>query len=151
MIATSLVEENATLKQENSYLRQQIAYLKKQLFGSGKSERLDAAQLQLKLEELNQLMAQNEGATERISYERKKPAKRCVPAEHFKDLPVNETVEILPEEVKADPQLYQRIGQEETFEVDILPPRLFKRLIIRPKFKHKLNRLLPPLIASAPK
>src|SRR5690606_29105132 len=46
----------------------------------------------------------------------------------------DETVEIVPEEVKAEPELFERIGQEETFEVDIVPPRLFKRRIVRPKF-----------------
>lgn len=58
---------------------------------------------------------------------------------------------IEPEEVKNDPSLYERIGEEKTFEVDIKPPRLFKREIIRPKYRHCLERSRPPVVAPAPK
>jgi len=63
---------------------------------------------------------------------------------------VQETVIIEPEEVKADPELYERIGEEETFEVDITPPKLFKRKIVRPKYRFKLERQRPPVVAPAP-
>jgi transposase len=46
-----------------------------------------------------------------------------VPAERFADLTVKETVVIEPEEVKAEPALYECIGDERTFEVDITPPK----------------------------
>ena len=47
--------------------------------------------------------------------------------------------------------LYERIGEERTFEVDLVPPQLFKRLIVRPKYRHALDRSRPPLVAPAPK
>ena len=48
---------------------------------------------------------------------------------------MRETVVIEPDEVKADPDLYERIGVETTFEVDITPTKLFKREIVRPKYR----------------
>ena len=132
-------------------LNEQIAYLRKQLFGAGKSEKLNNAQLLLKLEALEEQVKAAEQPRQKIAYERAKPKQRQAPAEHFKHLPVKETVELIPDEVKADPDLYERIGEQETFEVDIIPPQLFKRLIVRPKYKHKFNKDLPPIIAPAPK
>jgi hypothetical protein len=48
---------------------------------------------------------------ETITYERASgPApKRTLPAESFAHLPIKETVEILPEAVRTDPGLYERI------------------------------------------
>jgi len=39
-------------------------------------------------------------------------------------------VEILPEEVKVEPAAFEKIGEERTFEVDNVPPKLFKREIV---------------------
>jgi transposase len=133
-------------------LRAQIAWLKQQLFGGGKSEKLDRAQLLLKLGELEQLAAAAERPTETVTYERPAgPApKRTLPAESFAHLPVQETVVIEPPAVQADPTLYERIGEERTFEVDVTPPKLFKREIVRPKYRHRLDRNRAPLLAPAP-
>jgi transposase len=122
------------------------------LFGPGKSEKLDRAQLRFQLEELEQLVAKAERRVETITYERAKSTKepRSVPAETFAKLPVIETIEIVPEAVKEDPELYERIGEERTFEVDVIEPKLVKREIVRPKFRHKLDRARPPVIAPAP-
>jgi transposase len=57
---------------------------------------------------------------------------------------------IEPSAVQADPTLYERIGEERTFEVDVVPPKLFKREIVRPKYRHRLDRHRAPLLASAP-
>jgi transposase len=150
--AAASPEEVQLLREENAALRAQIAWLKQQLFGPGKSEKLDRAQLRFQLEELEQLVAKTEQRVETITYERAKPAKepRRVPAETFAKLPVVETIEIVPEAVKEEPELYERIGEERTFEVDMIEPKLVKREIVRPKFRHKLDRNRPPLVASAP-
>jgi|GEM_PF-5090058 len=86
------------LRQENAALRMQIAWLKKQLFGAGKSETFERAQMILKLGELEKLAATCAPKTETITYERPagKPMPRTAPAETFAKLPVEETVEILP-------------------------------------------------------
>ncbi|QYM78332.1 IS66 family transposase [Horticoccus luteus] len=144
-------DEVQQLREENAVLRAQIEWLKKQLFGPGKSEALDRAQLLLKLGELEKLAATTR-PTATITYERPAgPApKRTLPAESFAHLPVKETIEIVPELVRADPSVYERIGEERTFEVDIVPPQLFKREIVRPKFRHCLDRNRAPLLAPAP-
>lgn len=140
------------LRQENAALRAQIAWLKQKLFGGAKSEKLDQAQLRFQLEELEKLAARSEARVETITYERAKAAKepRQVPAEAFAHLPVSETVEIVPEAVKQEPELYERIGEERTFEVDVAAPKLVKREIVRPKYRHKLDRNRAPLVAAAP-
>ncbi len=133
-------------------MRAQIAWLKKRLFGGGKSERLDQAQLRLELEELEKRAAQAAQPVQTITYERAAAAKepRAIPAETFAHLPVVETVEIVPEAVQQEPELYERIGEERTFEVDVIPPKLVKREIVRPKYRHRLDRARAPLLAAAP-
>jgi len=132
-------------------VRAQLAWLKKKLFGGGQSEKTDRAQLPLQLEELEKT-APAPAPTQTIAYERRtpQPAERKVPAEAFAHLPVQETVEIVPALVRADPARYERIGEERTFEVDVVPPKLFKREIVRPKFRDKRDRTQPPVVAPAP-
>ena len=152
MSATAVpLDEMQLLRQEIVVLRRQIGWLKQQLFGGGKSETLDRAQLLLQLGALEKLAAA-ERPTETISYERPAgPApKRTLPAESFAHLPVQETVVIEPPAVQADPTLYEKIGEERTFEVDVVPPKLFKREIVRPKYRHRLDRNRAPLLAPAP-
>jgi len=152
MSATAISpDEVQLLREENAVLRRQIEWLKQKLFGGGQSERLDRAQLLLQLGALEKLAAA-ERPTETISYERPTgPApKRTLPAESFAHLPVQETVVIEPPAVQADPTLYEKIGEERTFEVDIVPPRLFKREIVRPKYRHRLDRNRAPVLALAP-
>ncbi|MEO7796688.1 MAG: hypothetical protein ABIY47_03065 [Opitutaceae bacterium] len=149
----STAAEVAALRQENAALRAQIAWLKQKLFGGGQSEKLDQAQLRFHLEELEQLAAKSETQVETITYERAKTTvkePRQVPAEVFAHLPVAETIEIVPEAVQQDPALYERIGEERTFEVDVIAPKLVKREIVRPKYRHRLDRHRAPLLAAAP-
>jgi transposase len=152
MAAPATTDEVQQLREEIAVLRTQIAWLKQQLFGPGRSETLDRAQLLLQLGALEKLAAAAR-PRETITYERiaGPGPKRTLPAESFAHLPVKETVEIIPEPVRADPGLYERIGEERTFEVDIVPPQLFKREIVRPKFRHCLDRNRAPLVAPAPK
>ncbi|MFA6290077.1 MAG: IS66 family transposase [Opitutaceae bacterium] len=148
--AEELPQAYLALAEENAVLRTQIEWLRRQLFGGGKSEKLDRAQLLLKLGELEKLAA-TVRPTERVSYERARPApeRRPVAAEVFAHLPVKERIVIEPEEVKAEPGLYERIGEERTFEVDVTPPKLFKREIVRPKYRHRLDKARPPVVAAA--
>ncbi len=137
-----LAVELAALKAEN-------AWLKRQLFGAGKSEKLDRLQTSLPLSEPAPQPVAPKVAT--ITYERLAAPreKRPVPAEAFKNVPVKETVVIEPEEVKADPAAFERIGEERTFEIDLVPPQVFKREIVRPKYRSKLDRSQPPVLAPA--
>jgi len=143
--AAQLYAENLSLKEENTVLRAQIAWLKQQLFGGGQSDRLDRVQLILQLGELEKL-ADAAAPVQTITYERTKPTgeKRSVPAATFAHLPVKETIVIEPEAVKAEPAAYERIGEERTFEVDVVPPQLFKREIVRPKYQRKQDKTEAP-------
>ena len=149
--AEELYAENFSLKEENTVLRAQIGWLKQKLFGGGQSDRLDRAQLLLKLSELEKLAAPvSPGQT--TTYERTKPTgeKRSVPAATFAHLPVKETIVIEPEAVQAEPAAYEKIGEERTFEVDVVPPQLFKREIVRPKYQRKQDKTEAPVVAPAP-
>ena len=151
MAAAVTTAEVQALREENAVLRAQIAWLKQKLFGGGQGETLDRAQLLLQLGELEKLAAV-ERPRQTVSYERPAgPApKRTLPAESFAHLPVKETVEIVPAAVRAEPALYEKIGEERTFEIDVVPPQLFKREIVRPKYRHCLDRNRAPLLAPAP-
>lgn len=138
-----LAERVLALETENKWL-------KRQLFGPGKSEQIDRLQAQLPLEEVP--VSPQEPKVETVTYERvasPKP-KRETPEETFRHVPVKETVVIEPEEVKANPEAYERIGEERTFEIDVTAPQIYKREIIRPKYRHKTDRTRPPLVAPAP-
>jgi transposase len=148
--AEQLYAENLALKEEVAQLKVQIDWLKQRLFGPGQGEKLDRAQLLLKLEELEKLAARSPASTQTIAYERAVPQRREAPKELFAKLPVKETIEIIPAEVKKDPELYEKIGEERTFEVDITEPKVFKREIVRPKYRHRLDRARPPVLAAAP-
>jgi len=125
------------------------AWLKRQLFGPGKSEKLDRLQASLPLGEVPVVSVP--AKVETISYERVvAKEKRPLPSEAFKDVPVKETIVIEPEEVKADRAAYEQIGEERTFEIDVTAPQIYKREIVRPKYRHKTNRAQPPVVAPAP-
>ena len=150
--AEQLYAEVLELRAKVTLQDAQIAWLKQQLFGPGKSETLDRAQLLLKLGELEKLANAKPAAVQTITYDRAQRAKapRAVPSDMFAHLPVKESIEIVPEAVKNEPDLYEKIGEERTFEVDVVPPQLFKREIVRPKYRHRLDRNRPPLLAAAP-
>lgn len=147
MAPAQLMDRLSTLEQENAQLRAQLNWFKRNLFGTGKSEKSDALQLRLGLS--GEAPVEPQQQPETIQYKKAKGKPRTMPAERFKDLPVHETIELIPEPVQAQPELYQRIGEEVTFEVDITPPKLFKRQIARPKFRHKLDPSLAPLLRPA--
>ena len=112
--AEELLRENETLKSENTLLRAQIEWYQKQVFGGRKSEKLEDAQMNLRLGQLEKSAAKLP-EKQVVSYERVPGKARPTPAETFAALPVVETIEIIPEEVKAHPELYERIGEERTF------------------------------------
>ena len=52
--------------------------------------------------------------------------------------------------MEAEPEAYERIGEERTFEIEIVAPKLFKREIVRPNSTAKADRAQPPIMAPAP-
>lgn len=140
--------ENEFLHGRIKILNDKVAYLLKQLFGS-KSEKISPDQLPLLFAQAEaEVVAEERMQAEEVTDQR---TKRTPRAERIPDhLPVEQVV-IEPEEVLADPAAYQRIGEEITVELDVVPAKFFKREIIRPKYVKRLDRQQPPVIAPAPK
>lgn len=131
---------------ENRLLSRKVQFLLKRMFGR-KSEKLDPDQLELLLSGLSDNNPDDDEPppsppNPRRSRRERKPR---MPA----DLPTEEVV-IDPEAVRDDPKAYQCIGQEVTEELDVVPTRYFRRRIIRRKYKSKVDRERPPLIAPLP-
>jgi transposase len=145
------IAEHPLLLQRVAALEAKLAWFQRQMFGGGKSEKLDITQRQLSFAGVDEARAAVVDRTEKITYERSKSRQPSpTPAETFAHVPVTESVEIVPEAVKQDPELYERIGEERTFEIDLVPATLVKREIVRPKYRHRLDRSRAPLLAAAP-
>ena len=117
--AEELYSKVLSLEAEVADLQAQVAWFQRQLFAGSRSEKLpmaSPAQAKLELAEVPQQAAK----TQTVSYERRAPAseKRPMPAEVFARLPVHETVEIIPDEVQAEPEAFEKISEERTFEVE---------------------------------
>ena len=52
--------------------------------------------------------------------------------------------------VKADPEDFERCGEEITDQLDVTPPRYYIRRVVRPIFRRKVARHLPPVVSPAP-
>ena len=152
----AILEENAHLKAEVSSqqeriaeLEAQIAWFKRQVFAGGKSEKADPSQLELLLKGLEEAKAQA-SAPGKVEYERRPAKPRKSREELYGDLPVLEETVIEPAEVQADPESYERIGEQETFEVKIEPPRFYRRRIVRPKYRKTGDGSQAPIVAPSP-
>jgi transposase len=150
-----LLERTMILEQveaENKVLKEKIQYLLKKLFGRS-SEKLSPDQMELAFEELRELqdaLEEVEGKIEELAEDepsrrgKRKPLKERVP----EDLPVEEVI-IVPEEVRENPENYRKIGEERLEELDVVPTRFFKRVIIREKYVPLDDRSAAPLIEKA--
>lgn len=143
----TVIAENEELKARVAELEAQIAWFRRQLFAGSKSEKLDPAQLEL-LKGLDEQRKELEKQT--VSYERTKPEKRKSRDECYANLPILEETIILPDEVKANPDLYEEINREYTYQVKIDPPKAYRHAIIRPRFRLKADRSIAPVLAPAP-
>src|SRR5882724_10456557 len=86
----------AEMHEELARLKLQLDWLRKRLFGPGRGEKLDRAQLLLQLEALEKIAARVNAPVQTVTYERAQPqpAARVGPAELFAKLPVKETIEL---------------------------------------------------------
>jgi len=145
-----LEREVSNLTSENRYLKRQLEALKRKFFGSPASERISDEQMTLALAELEEERAeQAEAEKEVIGYARRKPK----PAESIAKLPEDiETVtkEIVPDEVAAEPEAYERIGETRSKELDVVPMKFVLRVTVRPKFKRRAALDAVPVVAELP-
>jgi transposase len=56
----------------------------------------------------------------------------------------------VPDEVRAEPEAYEKIAEEYHDELEAIPPQLYWARIVREKYRRKAARNQPPLIAPAP-
>jgi transposase len=152
---TRLEAENTHLKSELARKDKIIAGLQQRLFGSS-SEKLDPAQLQLKLDELllgkpappsdpsGETSAPEEGKSNAARTRRTK-------ADRFpRNLKILVDQITIPDQVLANPDDWNEIGEEHHDELDVIKAEIFWRRTIRKKFVHKTDKARPPVIVPAP-
>lgn len=149
------IKENALLREENRLLREKLNLVIRQLFGK-KSERLDPAQLELLLSDLEQSdePGKPKASTAPDELLEAEPRKKRKAGGHRaprvpEHLPVNETV-IEPEEVKAHPSQWRRIGEEVTELLDYKPGCFLRQRTVRPKYVRVDDKEAPPITAPLP-
>ena len=71
-------------------------------------------------------------------------------AEKFANIPVEKETILIPREVEENPDDWKEFDREVTYEVMVQPTRLFRHRIVRIKYRSKINRDAPPIIAKAP-
>jgi len=151
-----LEEENARLQQEIKLLQQKLDLLLRRQFGQS-SEKISPDQLDLLLNNPDDAgKPEDDGSkTEEETVVLRKTKKRK-PGNAKKPripdrIPVESTQTITPQAVLDQPDQWRHIGQEVSEYLDYQPGHFFKRQIIRPKYVHKRNVDLPPIIAPLPK
>jgi transposase len=145
-----LVKELGFRDKEIIYLQRQIAALKRHIFGAAKNEKISDEQMRLAFAELEkESVEQRESEKETVAYTRSKPKPKEAASRIPEDIEVVRE-EIIPEHVRENPEGYQRMGEEVTEELDIVPMRFVKRQIVRPKFVAKGLLDAKPVIAPLP-
>jgi transposase len=175
---TALAAENEALRAENKLLRAKVDKLVHRIFGKS-SEQISPAQLELLLqypeespgakrsetdwpqdspegerseskESASPCSAPGADTREASPHDRRllRPAaeRRSRLPEH---LPVIEQV-IEPEQIRADPAAWKRIGEEVSEQLDYEPARFLRRRTVRPKYVRRGDMEQPPVIAPLP-
>jgi transposase len=163
MTPETLLQENRALKERVGALeaelkvwRQKVDHLLQRLYGCS-SEKISDQQLQLLMGVIlpPPVAAPVPEAKPVWRAPRVGSGRRGLP----KELETEEVI-IEPEPVKQAPELWKRIGQEVTEELDYIPARLFRRLYIRPKYvpvekpkesSHPSDMVLEALAQLAPR
>jgi transposase len=126
-----------------------IAGLQHRLFGAS-SEKIDPNQLNFPFDPAA-MGKPAPAAAEDDKPKRRAESTRRTKAERFpKNLKIVIDEVIVPEEVAADPDAYEKIGEEYSDELDVIRPEIFWRRKVREKFVPKADRSAPPIIAPAP-
>ena len=160
-----LAKENEILRAEVLRQREQIDLLERRLdhvlrqLHSAKSEKFDPNQLTLLDDESKKdgpssaTSAPEEGnasdATKNKSAAKNAQTKPTTRIKGLENLAVEEQIHV-PLEVQASPEDYERIGEEVTDRLEIIPRKLFIKRHVRPKYRNKNDRSQAPLVAPAP-
>jgi len=151
-----LEAERELMRAEIKRLQDMVEAFRKRIFGAS-SEKLDPAQVEFKFDEGELLMgkpaASQDGAGAECPDEgkSKSPRTRAKKADLFpKNLKVVIDGEVIPEEVRANPDLYEKISEDHHDELDITRSQMFWRRKLIPKYRRKDDRSKPPVQAPAP-
>ena len=131
-------------------LKWEIAALKRKLFGGQQAETVSDEQLQLALAELEAERREQQASEKEVAGYTRRKKKDHVSKPRIPDHLEVVVEEIIPEKVQADPEAWERIGEEVTEELDVEPMRFIKRQIIRPKFVRKGELDRQPVVAGLP-
>ena len=139
--------ENERQRIEIKLLREKIDRLVRRIFGA-QSEKLDAGQLLLLLQGLDELPKPAEPVAAEDPRRSKAPSPPRESGPRWPaDLQVVEEV-IDPEPVKGCPEAWRCIGQEVTELLDYQPGHFFKRRIVRRKYVRRDEPYTPPILAE---
>ena len=137
---------------ENRLLRQKLDALARRIFGK-KSEQLNENQLLLLLQEAEApgpALGKGYGPEALATQPpRPKRPKRSTSPRIPEHLPVVEEV-IVPEPVKAAPELWRKIGEEVSEQLDFEPARFLRRRLVRPKYVRRGDVDAVPVVAPLP-
>jgi transposase len=141
-----LRQDNQRLQQENELLRRKVDHYIRYYFGGQRNESLDKHQLELLLQGLPNVVAMP--APESQPAPRRQPGKSH-PVRRVLSEDKLETKEVVlePEEVKAQPEGWKQISEERTEQLEWVPPRIIKNVIVRPRYVKEERfaiALLPP-------
>jgi transposase len=145
-----LIRINKEQADQIAILRQQVEYLKRQLFGRKSEKSLE----HLDLFEGEEMQGKPEAETaaevaDKPDKKEKPKGKRPIRVERLPDnLPVV-VVELIPEEVKAAPDEWRRMGTEESDQLEKEPGYFYLKRTIRPKFVRRDHPFQPPIMAPA--
>ena len=147
-----LTDELRLAHLEIKLLKQKLDVLTRRLFGRS-SEKLDAAQMQLLFEGLEEIAAVAGGPDNAVPPDPptvKTPAERAPRGPRLPEhLPVREII-LDPEAVQACPEDWIRIGEEVSEQLDYTPASFVRLRLVRRKYVRKDHRNLPPVIAPLP-
>jgi len=153
----ALSAELERLKLRNRELELRLSRFIKRFLGK-KSEKIDPRQLELLFDsDLEKPQASDGPAPEEaVSNQSEQPVRptrrrgghrsRIIGLDQIEE----QVEEIIPDMVEANPQDYERIGEETSEVLDYIPSKLVRRRIIRGKYRLKAQRHLPPVVAPAP-
>lgn len=150
-----VVEENRALRRQQekdaATIREQqrrIDQLLKMHYGGARNEAVPRNQLELMLTGFPAVLEEAPAAPRTANPARADAPRHPRRALDDARLPTRETV-IVPEEVNADPQGWTRLGEERTTQLDYEPGKLFRHVIIRPRYVRREEFAIAPLPAQA--
>ncbi len=145
-----LEKENALLKEKIKLLEQKIDHLTRLLYAAT-SEKLDPAELNLEEPGKPETSSASDAAPEEDAPKdktrrRKKGGKKKYP----KNLKIVIAAVIIPDEVKANPELWEEIDEDHQDLWDFIPAQYIIRRTVAKIYRRKHDKSQPPIQAPMP-